>query len=58
MACTYQVILNEQIKAMCLPIKILWILFFEPGEEYLDIHFIAIIILLITLDIILYILNI
>lgn len=29
MAYTYQVILNEQIKAMCLPLKILWILFLE-----------------------------
>lgn len=33
MAYTYQVILNEQIKAMCLPIEILWILFLEQVKS-------------------------
>lgn len=43
MAYTYQVILNEQIKAMCLPIEILWILFLEQVKS-IDIDFVAIII--------------
>lgn len=42
-ACAYQVVLNKYIKAAGLPVNILWILCLEPGGEYPDIYFIAII---------------